>query len=75
MTIDEIVEVLVDRRREFGLTQRQVGQAAGIGQTMFCNFEKRMGDPSMRKLMGWADAPGVEIVAVRIDGFVWEVGA
>ncbi len=63
MTIDQLIGVLAERRRELNLTQRELALRMGVVQSALSGWEHHTGEPSMRKLWLWAGVLGVEIVA------------
>ena len=52
----DFVEQIVDRRRELGLTQQQVAEAAGLHQSVVSRVEQGVANPTARTLAALARA-------------------
>ena len=52
----DLVEQVIDRRRELHLTQQQVAAAAGLHQSVVSRIEQGVADPTVRTLEALARA-------------------
>ena len=52
----DLVEQIIDRRRELHLTQQQVAAAAGLHQSVVSRIEQGVADPTVRTLEALARA-------------------
>lgn len=66
---DRLVERLVHRRKELGLTQWDVNAAIGCTDSLVAKWERRMKYPTFRHMLLWCHVLDLELtLKERIDG-------
>lgn len=68
-----IVERLVELRREMNLTQRDIGERMGIGQTRVSVFESGKHAPLPKSVQAYAEALGKSVGEVIVPAGTEEV--
>lgn len=72
MTLDDIIDRLIEARRSSGRSQRDVARAIGVDPGTLSDWENRTADPGSRNLDAWTNALGQRLyVADRSD---YEIG-
>jgi transcriptional regulator with XRE-family HTH domain len=61
ITTTSLVSALVDRRKELGLSQRQLDQMIGVSESMVAKWESGMRFPTTKSLERWASALGFQV--------------
>lgn len=59
--LKEIIQALVDARRESGMTQKELSELTGIAQGDISKLEKGNANPSLRTLIRLADGMGMRL--------------
>ena len=59
--IKEIIQSLIDARRETGMTQKELSERTGIAQGDISKLEKGNTNPSLKTLVRLADAMGMSL--------------
>lgn len=62
MDITEIRTTIINRRKERGLTQEQLGKAAKISREMISRFENDAHDIGLRRLLRLSEALDLELM-------------
>ena len=62
MDIAEIRTTIINRRKERGLTQEQLGKAAKVSREMVSRFENDAHDIGLRRLLRLSDALDLELM-------------
>lgn len=57
----ELTDSLRRFRKEFGLTQKEVAQSAGMRETVYQRYEQGLREPAYRQLRNLADTYDVSI--------------
>jgi transcriptional regulator with XRE-family HTH domain len=66
-TVADAVAVLKFRRWASELTQRQVAETSGIGQSRVCAYEADRRRPGVDNLIRWADALDMDVALIPRD--------
>lgn len=61
MTADQIIDRLMARRAELGLTQRALADRMGYGNSTLDGWERQYRHPKLQQIIDWAEALGVRI--------------
>jgi transcriptional regulator with XRE-family HTH domain len=62
MNIAEIRTSIINRRKEHGLTQEQLGKAAKVSREMVSRFENDAHDIGLRRLLRLCEALDLELI-------------
>ncbi|MEN0005936.1 MAG: helix-turn-helix domain-containing protein [Bacteroidota bacterium] len=61
MHYDELVNVIVDRRKSLKVTQEVLSELSGIGLRTIKQFESGRGNPTLNTILSLADVLGLEL--------------
>jgi transcriptional regulator with XRE-family HTH domain len=67
MTLEELIQKLIQTRKDLGLSQREVAKRAGLRQSMISEWETGTHEPKFRSLQAWAQALGLQLTAKLED--------
>lgn len=67
MDLRAIVTVLIEARIKRGLTQEQVAAQLGVTRQCLSAWELFANSPTLARLLAWAKALGVRLVAMEAD--------
>lgn len=59
--MEQIGQTIKDRRKELGVTQREVAELAGVGINSLVAIERGKGNPSLKTLLRILEVLGLEI--------------
>lgn len=62
MDISEITRAIIQRRKERGLTQEQLGKLARVSRELISRFENNAHDIGLRRLLRLSEALDLEMV-------------
>ncbi|MFI7644144.1 helix-turn-helix domain-containing protein [Nonomuraea sp. NPDC049400] len=63
-----LVSGLITRRRELGLTQKEVGRRINVSQGTVAQWESGRNLPPVDRLESYAGAVGMRLVLVTVEG-------